>query len=380
MKDNLIDDLFGTKPLKINTEDDSYEINEFRPKYKNGTNDVYNAIIRFIPNYKDVRNKSIIQKYTVYLKDPTTNTGRYIDDPTSIGEKSVLSQMYFALKDGNSIAKDLSKNWTRHQEYVSLVQVIEDVHEPKLVGKILVWRYGKKIHEKILDEMTSVSPDIPGGNPFDLFSGKLFLVKVTEQNKFNNFDKSKFIENVEYPKNCMRIKTVDKNKKDLFIIADRNVASKTMEHDKVDGKKFIMDYLIKNSPDLSKYEYHPWDEDTRNYVQKEITLAQNILQGKVVSNPQSIASVDAIPGVNSGISLDSVLSSGNNTPAYQSPVQSPEPSVTQPVPPSIITGTEDIGTVDTQTMQHSVSEPSNDKVKDDNMDANMDEILSNLMS
>ena len=395
MKDNLINELFNTKPLSIKAVEDVKQIDEFRPNYKRGSNNIYSAVVKFLPNPKDPINKSIVQKYTVYLKDPITKKGKFVDDPSSIGEDSVLTQMFFTLRNGNQTAKNLSKNWGRHREYASLVQIISDAHEPKLVGKILVWRYGMKVHEKILDEMTASVPGLPAGNPFDLFDGKLFLVQAIEENGYNNFDKSKFIisENYSYPKNCMIVNYTDKKtNREVKFLADRNVASKTLEKDNFDGKKFISEYLEKNAPDLSKYEYHPWTEDIRKYVQHEMSVTQNIIEGKPVSNSEAIASVSSMPPQMPTVSLENVLSGNSATPvraAQQNTQTVYSPVMTGQIPsadnPS---GQEVCNGVDTKETDKILNNVSGQESKSKNVESpaskkddgkSIEDILSDLM-
>ncbi len=298
MEDNLLNSLFSSKPLVINEKETTKtDFKEFRPSYKNGQNDTYQAVIRFLPNPENPLKKSIVSKWSVFLKDPITNKGRSIDDPKSISDDtpSPLSEMYFNLKNSPvAAAKKLSDNWKRHSQFYSLVQVIEDKFEPKLVNKILVWRYGMKIHEKICNEMKSPMDGVPGGNPFDLFEGRLFQVNVVNVSGYNNFDNSQFLHDIPSPKNCMRIPYTDKDGKQQIIYADRSLAMKTKEKDNFDGQSYITKFLVDNAPKLSKYEYKEWDEATTEYVKNEISIAQRVLSGQPITSTQHIAGISAM--------------------------------------------------------------------------------------
>ena len=323
MEDNLLNSLFSSKPLIINEKETAKtEFKEFRPSYKNGQNDSYQAVIRFLPNPEDPQKKSIVSKWTVFLKDPITNSGKSIDDPKSKSEDtpSPLSEMYFNLKNSPvAAAKKLSDNWKRHSQYYSLVQVIEDKYEPQLVNKILVWRYGLKVHEKICNEMKSPMDGVPGGNPFDLFEGRLFQVNVVNVSNYNNFDNSQFLHDIPSPKNCMRIPYKDKDGKQQIIYADRSLAMKTKEHDNFDGQAYITKFLVDNAPKLSKYEYKEWDEATKKYVMDEISIAQRVLSGQPITSTQHIAGISA---------MSSYQNQNSQIPFPASPIPSMPSSVT----------------------------------------------------
>ena len=286
---NLMDALFNpgeSTGVSADLIAGSKPTTEFRPNYKNGINEVYECVIRFLPNPEDALNKCIISKWSVFLTNPLTKQGKYVDSPASIGEDCPLSQMFFALKNSESAqAQTLSDSWKRHQQFFSLVQVIENKHEPKLVGKILVWKYGIKIYEKIQAEMQPAMQGVPGGKPFDLFAGRLFKVKVTKQQNFNNFDQSQFID-VPYPRNCMLIMDEATNQ---CYYADRELAART----DIDGKKLITDYLVNNAPKLSDYEFKPWDQATMNYVNEQMEIAKKVLQGQPITISQQTAAFGA---------------------------------------------------------------------------------------
>ena len=143
---DILDDLFNASPT---IEVEQQAITEFKPAAKKGHGQIYEAVIRFLPNPEDPTNKSIVSKNTVFLKNPLTNSQMEIDAPSTIGQPDPLQDTFFKLRNSdNPILKENSKNFSRRQRYASLIQVLDCKSEPALVGKILVWRYGIKIHEK----------------------------------------------------------------------------------------------------------------------------------------------------------------------------------------------------------------------------------------
>lgn len=278
---NLINELFNPDGLNINNSEAPVEvIKEFRPSYKKGGDSgKFEAIIRFLPNPENPADLSIIQKWTVFLKNPLTDQGKTVDSPTTVGEPDPLTQMFFALRNSkNAQANALQDNFKRHQNYYSLVQVIECQQDPSLVNKILVWKYGIKIYEKICQEKTPVMQGQAPRQPFDLFKGRLFKVVATKSQNFNNLDNSFFFD-AQYPANCMRI-VVDNPQ----MPGQKQVVPASMELAQSEqGKQLISNFLTENAPKLSDYMYHPWDEETKKYVDEMILLHGKILNGTPIT-------------------------------------------------------------------------------------------------
>lgn len=319
MAENLINTLFDPAGLNLNnTEAPVENLREFKPSYKKGgESGRFEAIIRFLPNPENPRDLSIIQKWTVFLKNPLTDQGRTIDSPSTVGEPDPLSQMFFALRNSkNAQANALQDNFKRHQNYYSLIQVIECNQDPTLNNKILIWKYGIKIYEKICQEKTPVMQGQAPGQPFDLFKGRLFKVVAIKQQNFNNLDQSYFFD-MQYPANCMRI-VVDNPQ----MPGQKQVIPATLElAQNEQGQQLISNYLIENAPKLSDYMYRPWDENTKKYVDEMILLHGQILNGAPISSLQQA-------------SMASQMTAGQSQPTMA------QPSVVGvSVPGSVIPGT-----------------------------------------
>ena len=236
-----LNDLFNLKFEDLIEKSNQTNNEIYNPSPERGKEGVYSAVIRFIPYWKDPK-KSIMKKWTVWLVDPLTNRGRYVDCPTTINQKSVLLDMYWKLKNSNSVAeKELAKNFARKQKMASLIQVIKDDNNPDLVGKILIWPFGVKIYNKIQDIM---QPEFGEPHmPFDLFEGRAFHVKIKKVGGYNNYDDCKFLE------------------QSAPIMIDGKPVKKTEEN-----MQKIIEFLKENSPDLSKFDFQPWDEETKMFV------------------------------------------------------------------------------------------------------------------
>lgn len=249
-------DLLNLSADDFKENENKKEITRYRIDAKSGSNNVYTSIVRFIPWWKNPK-ESIKSKWTGWLVDPDTDEGRYIDCPSSVGKKSIIQDVYWKLKKSDSVAEqELSKVFSRRQQFASLVQVIEDKQRPELVGKILVYTYGVKIHKKLMAIMQpkAGTPQIP----FDLFLAKPFLFEVTLVSGFNNYDECVWLD-----------------EKVGINIDGKQYTEKTKEN-----VEKIVKYLEENSPNLDAYGYREWDEDTNEFVMR--VIRNTIPKGKLV--------------------------------------------------------------------------------------------------
>lgn len=269
---------------------------EYNPSAAKGKNGIYQSIIRFIPWWQDPKHGSIKDKWVCYLVDPVTDKGKYVDCPSSVGKPSPLQEMYFKLKKSENIKEqNQAAIFSRRHSYTSLIQVIRDENSPELEGKILPFRYGIKIWEKINSELKPLVGE--KHDPFDVLNGKAFALIITKVSGFNNYDQSKFLD-----------------KKIPLCIPD--TAGKLIPINSQTDKQYIFNWVKDNSPDLNKYDFQEWDSETFNYVNHIITSVtgrSDLIQkyGNVVnraSQPASgMGSVNESPGKNSaGISTSDI--------------------------------------------------------------------------
>jgi len=277
----------------------SKQTDEYTPKAEKGKNNVYQSIIRFIPWWKDPKHGSIQDKWVCYLQDPVTNRGRYIDCPSSVGKPSPLQDIYFKLKKSESVQEQkLADTFSRRHSYASLIQVIRDENEETQVGKILVWRYGIKIWEKINAELKPVIGE--KHDPFDILQGKVFALVITKVSGFNNYDQSKFVD-----KRIPLCIPEDKGGKTVLIPINEN-----------SNKEQVFNWVKENSPELSKYTYQDWDQETFEYVNHVITAVTG--QGAVTQKYDSIVNRESSPAVASSSGITSTEISVENLDLYGS--------------------------------------------------------------
>lgn len=231
-------------PSSKNTE-------EYSPSADKGQGGVYKAIIRFIPWWQDPTHGSIKDKWTAWIEDPITQKGKSIDCPSSVGKPSPLQDMYWKLKKSDNVSMQKKADiFSRRHTFAALIQVIKDVQNPDLEGKILVYKYGVKIQDKITAELKPLIGD--KHDPFDILGGKAFALVITKVSGYNNYDQCKFLS-------------------DKIPLCIPNDTGKLIPISAQSNKQEVFEYVKANSPDLNKYGFQEWTNETHEYVNHVIT-------------------------------------------------------------------------------------------------------------
>lgn len=119
-------------------------------------------------------------------------TGRwYIEKSrTTLGEADPVSE--HNSKMWNAGKQELARSRKRREHYVCNILVVEDHGNPDNNGKVFLYEFGKKIFEKVKSAMTPEYPDEEPVNPFDLWEGADFKLKIRKVEGYRNYDKSEF--------------------------------------------------------------------------------------------------------------------------------------------------------------------------------------------
>ena len=120
--------------------------------------------------------------------------GWYIENSlTTQGKKDPVSEYNSRLwNSGIEANKEVARKQKRRLNYTSNVYIIKDPAHPENEGQIRLYRYGKKIFDKINDLMNPEFEDETPVNPFDLWEGANFKMKIRKVEGFSNYDKSEF--------------------------------------------------------------------------------------------------------------------------------------------------------------------------------------------
>ncbi len=118
----------------------------------------------------------------------------YIENSlTSIGQQDPVSEMNSRLwNSGNDDDKAVVRERKRRLNYLANVLVVSDPSAPQNEGKVMLYKFGKKIFDKIMDVMQPQFQDETPVNPFDFWKGADFKLKIRNVEGYRNYDKSEF--------------------------------------------------------------------------------------------------------------------------------------------------------------------------------------------
>lgn len=148
------------------------------------------AVIRFLPA-PDGEELPWAKMYSHAFQGPG---GWYIENSlTTIGGKDPLGEHNRDLwNTGTESNKETVRKQKRKLNYYSNIYVVKDPTNPQNEGKVFLFKYGKKIFDKIMEAMQPEFEDESPINPFDLWQGANFKLKIVKKDGYWNYDKSEF--------------------------------------------------------------------------------------------------------------------------------------------------------------------------------------------
>jgi hypothetical protein len=112
---------------------------------------------------------------------------------TTLNQKDPVSEYNSALwNSGVESDKEIARKQKRKLQYYSNVYIVQDSTNPENEGKVMLYRYGKKIFDKLMETMQPAFEDEKAINPFDLWEGANFKLKIRKVDGYWNYDKSEF--------------------------------------------------------------------------------------------------------------------------------------------------------------------------------------------
>ena len=149
------------------------------------------AIIRFLPA-REGAELPWARYWDHGFKGPTGQW--YIEKSlTSIGQNDPVGELNSRLwNTGIEEDKETARRQKRRLHYVSNIFVVSDPGNPENEGKVFMYQFGKKIHDKIMDMMQPEFADEEPINPFDMWEGADFKLKIRNVEGYRNYDKSEF--------------------------------------------------------------------------------------------------------------------------------------------------------------------------------------------
>jgi len=190
-KQNSLANLLGAAEKENTPSDKKSYIDErlWKPELDKTGNGY--AVIRFLPAVKG-EDLPWAKLWNHAFQGPTGQW--YIENSlTTLGQKDPVSEMNSAYwNSGVESDKEIARRQKRKLQYRSNIYVVTDSKHPENEGKVFLFRYGKKIFDKIMEAMQPAFEDETPINPFDFWEGANFKLKIRKVDGFWNYDKSEF--------------------------------------------------------------------------------------------------------------------------------------------------------------------------------------------
>ena len=148
------------------------------------------AVIRFLPAPEG----ETVPWAKVYSHAFQGPGGWYIENSlTTLNEKDPVGEINRRLwNSGSDEDKETARKQKRKLSYYSNIYVVKDPKNPENEGRVFLYKYGKKIHDKILAAMQPEFQDETPVNVFDLWEGANFKLKIKKVAGYWNYDSSEF--------------------------------------------------------------------------------------------------------------------------------------------------------------------------------------------
>ena len=148
------------------------------------------AVIRFLPA-PEGEDIPWAKMYSHAFQGPG---GWYIENSlTTVGQKDPVSEHNRELwNSGNETDKDVVRKQKRKLSYYANIYVVKDPTNPQNEGGVFLYKFGKKIFDKVMAAMQPEFEDEDAINPFDFWQGANFKLKIRKVDGYWNYDKSEF--------------------------------------------------------------------------------------------------------------------------------------------------------------------------------------------
>ena len=185
--DTLIGEL--NKVAEPQTQKQSYQDDRFwKPELDKSGNGY--AVFRFLPAVKD-EDLPWARLWSHAFQGPG---GWYIENSlTTLNKKDPVSESNSLLwNSGVDADKEIARKRKRKLSYIANVLIINDAKHPENEGQVKLFKFGKKIFDKITEAMKPEFEDEKPINPFDFWEGANFKLKIRKVDGYWNYDKSEF--------------------------------------------------------------------------------------------------------------------------------------------------------------------------------------------
>ena len=210
-----------------------------------------------------------------YIENSRTTLGR-----GDIGKDPASEYNSSLWNSGVETDKEIARKQKRKLSYYSNIYVVSDSKNPHNEGKVFLFRYGKKIFDKLMAAMQPEFEDESPINPFDFWKGANFKLKIRKVDGYWNYDKSEF----EAPSAILDDDSaIERIWKEQYSLADFTAPSNFKSYEELktrldavlSGKQVVSNQTVEDEPIASpKVDTKPVeskqveDEDTMDYFNK----------------------------------------------------------------------------------------------------------------
>lgn len=158
----------------------------------------FTGIIRFLPAPAN-ESSPYTERFSHGFKDDKTGKWLIENCPTTIGRQCPICDANSELwNTGVEANQNISRKRKRQLSYYTNIVVVKDPNNPENEGKVFIYRFGKKIFEKILAKVDPNDAEIETPvDIFDFIEGADFVIKMKRKGGFANYDDSYFKETSE---------------------------------------------------------------------------------------------------------------------------------------------------------------------------------------
>ena len=190
-KQNSLDSLLGAAQAESAPQEKKSYVDDrlWKPTMDKSGNGY--AVIRFLPACEG-EDLPWAKVWNHAFQGPTGQW--YIENSlTTLGNNDPVSEYNSKLwNSGVESDKAIARAQKRKLQYFANIYVVSDSANPQNEGKVMLYRFGKKIFDKLMEAMQPEFPDDPQINPFDMWEGANFKMKIRNVEGYRNYDKSEF--------------------------------------------------------------------------------------------------------------------------------------------------------------------------------------------
>ena len=173
----------------LSTKTESVEEEYWKPVFDHEAG-IGSAVIRFLPS-KDSDDLPWVKVFSHYFQGPG---GWYIEKSlTTIGQKDPVYEFNGTLyNSGDEALKEQGRKQKRNVSYYANIYVVKDPSNPDNEGKVFFYKFGTTIFNKITEAISPKFEDEDAIDPFDMWSGANFKIRIKKKGDYLNYDDSAF--------------------------------------------------------------------------------------------------------------------------------------------------------------------------------------------